>query len=397
MLLKNIQRSFLIVLLLISCNNSTEPIQGDVVTTKVDLSNFQTIIADHDSVVFINNDDLLLKKKDVKEITIGKNDGGVFSEINYNEAPDKINSHRKNTKQNRVKISTGTMVIEPSYTEVDDKFRLEFEIPIKVDNTIIIENFIVRFILTDDTYIDIESTVQFYKYPYDNAEIFFPYTLGQNGDLIDIVQDFDIVGNILYYHPYAANGLYSFDMTTSQNKELFYYAGGDHITTADNYIFLDDSHWSIKRYNLSLDSVDMVFDMQQVEYCHDQDQNPYCTNLLIYGMAAGNGVVYALLFDIEKNLYLSQFDYDGNHLGSVTWDKQYPYNLEYYDGVLYSYQYFFGEDLILRFDLNSMSFLESKRLPSLSPDGISIVNGRFYYADYWRKAVFSIPLSDLID
>ena len=155
---------FISITILISCSKTTGPVLPDV-TTIADLSNFQTIIADHDSVVFKNNDDLLLKKKDVKEITIGKNDGGVFSEINYNEAPDKINSHRKNTKQNRVKISTGTMVIEPSYTEVDDKFRLEFEIPIKVDNTIIIENFIVRFILTDDTYIDIASTVQFYKYP----------------------------------------------------------------------------------------------------------------------------------------------------------------------------------------------------------------------------------------
>lgn len=388
---------FISITILISCSKTTGPVLPDVTTTIADLSNFQTIIADHDSVVFKNNNDLLLEKKDVEEITIGKNVGGVFSEISYNEAPAKINSHRKFAKQNRVNFSTGAMAIEPSYTEIDDKFRLEFEIPIKVSEMVYIENFIVRFTLTDDSFIDIESTVHFYKYPYANAELFFPYKLGQNGDLIDIVQDFDIVGNILYYHPYAANGLYSYDMTANQNQELLYYAGGDHITTADNYIFLDDSHWSIKRYNLSVDSVDMVFDMQQVEYCQDQEQNPYCTNLLIYGMAAGNGVVYALLFDIDKNLYLSQFDYDGNYLGSVTWDKQYPYNLEYHDGVLYSYQYFFGEDLILRFDLNSMSFLESKILPSPSPDGISIVNGRFYYSDYWRKAIFSIPLSDLMD
>ena len=213
----------------------------------------------------------------------------------------------------------------------------------------------------------------------------------------DIIQDFDIVGNVLYYHPYAANGLYSYDMTTNQNEELLSYESGDHIATVDNYIFFDYGHWSIKRYNLSMDLVDMVFDMQQVEYCLSQDQNPQCTNLLIYGVAVGNGVVYVLLFDIDNNLYLSQFDYDGNYFGSVIWDKQYPYNLEYSDGVLYSYQYFLGEDSILRFDLNSMSFLESKRLPSPSPDGISIVNGHFYYADYWRKAIFSIPLSDLID
>lgn len=398
MLLKNINKSFLIVILLISCKNSTEPIQDDVVTTKDDLSNFQTIIADYDSVVFKNNDDLLLKKKDVKEITIGTNVGGVFSEISYNEAPDKINSHRKFVKQTRVNISTGAMAIEPSYTEVDDKFRLEFEIPIKVNETIYIENFIVRFTLTDDTYIDIESPVDFYKYPYENAEIFLPYDPGPSGDIFVPIQDFDIVGDYLYYHPYAAFGLFRYNMKTGETKNLLNYGGGDHVATTDDYIFCDISHNSIHRYNIEADSIDLAFDMQQIEYCLDRDGDPHCSNLSIFGLAAGNGVVYAVIDDqSDENLYFAQFDYSGNYLGSVTWDKQYPYNLEYYDSVLYSYQYFLGEDSILRFDLNSMSFLDSKRLPSPSPDGISIVNGRFYYADYYRNTIFSIPLSDLMD
>jgi hypothetical protein len=380
-------------MLLFSCNKTTGPVLPDVTTTKADLSNFQTILADYGSVVFKSNEELLLKNKDVTEIILGKMVDGVFTPIDTSSAPEKTRVRGRIYKRNSSIAAFGEKTIKPIYTKVGDKYRLEFEISIKVNNTTYLEHYLLKFIMTDDTYIEFDLPVNFYQYPYENSQIFLQYTHGQNGDLVDIIQDFDVVGDYLYYHPYAALGLFRYNMNTGESKELLGYAGGDHIATTDDYIFCDIGHHYIIRYNILRDTTDIIFDMQQIEYCHYQDGDPYCSNLSIYGLAAGNGVVYAIMFDqSDEKLSLSQFDYDGNYWGSVLWSEEYPYNLEYHDGVLYSYKYFFGEGEILRFDINSMSFLESKPLPSASPDGISIVNDRFYYADYYRHLICSIPI-----
>ncbi|NHZ87121.1 MAG: hypothetical protein GWP19_14820 [Planctomycetia bacterium] len=250
--------------------------------------------------------------------------------------------------------------------------------------------------MVDDSYIEINKTAILYKYPYENAEIFMlpeEVVLLRGGGYI---QDFDIVENYLYYHPYGPCGLYRYNFVTrTVSDTLRRYEAGDHIAVAANYAFIDYAHSRIERYNTDSDSIDLVFDLSQISWA---DCDYQCSNLVINGIAANNNIVYILVHNNDTdNISVVRFNYDGNFLNEISYPESYGYNLEYYDGILYSYKYFFGENEILRFDLNSMSFLDSKSLPSPSPDGISIVNNRFYYADYYRKIICSIPISDLMD
>lgn len=356
---------------LFSCNKLWPPEEPPVTTTVNELSGFQMIISDTGSVIFKNNDDLLLKNRDVKEIILISKDGEIFEDLK---------------------------IIEPTYVKVGNKYKLEFEITTLVKSKAYIKHYILKFNMVDDSYIEIDKSAILYKYPYENAEIFMlpeeMVLLGGGGYL----QDFDIVENYLYYHPYGPLGLYKYNLVTrTVSDTLRRYEAGDHIAVAENYVFIDCAHSRIERYNTDSDSIDLVFDLSQISWA---DCDFYCSNLSISGIAANNNIIYALVRNSQtESLYLTQFDYDGNYLEERTWPEDYGYNLEYYNGVLFSYYYDWVEHnyTLKRFDLNSNLFLETKPPPTLSPDGISIVNGRFYYADYNRKIICSIPISDLMD
>lgn len=365
-----------IVIFLFSCDKTTGPVLPDVTTIKDDLSNFQTIIADYDSVVFKSNEDLLLKKKDVTEIILGTKDNYVFEPL---------------------------QTIVPVFSEVNSKYRLEFEIPTKVDEKTYLKLYALRFIMTDESYIEIDTPVHFYKYPYENAEIFLIYDPGPNGNFVSNIQDFDIVGDYLYYHPYAAFGLFRYNLQTNQPSfvELVSYGGGDHITATNNYVFIDALSFFLKRYNIDADSVDLSFSLLQIPSCVAHSEYNICSNLVISGLATDDETVYVVFDNYEsESQLLVKFDFNGNYLSEMALPSQYNnYNLGYYNGILFSYYYDSEAHVytIKRFDLNSNTFLETKPSPAPSPDGIPIVNGRFYYADYYRNIICSIPISDLMD
>ncbi|NHZ85537.1 MAG: hypothetical protein GWP19_06620 [Planctomycetia bacterium] len=358
-------------MLLFSCNKLWPPEEPPVTTTVNELSDFQMIISDTGSVIFKNNDDLLLKNKDVKEIILISKDGEIFEDLK---------------------------IIEPTYAKVGNKYKLEFEITTPVEPEVYIKHYILKFNMVDDSYIDINKTAILYKYPYENAEIFMlpeeMVLLGGGG----YIQDFDIVENYLYYHPYGPMGLYRYNLSMRTAPDtLRRYEAGDHIAVAANYVFIDYAHSRIERYNTDSDSIDLIFDLSQISWA---DCDYYCSNLGIYGLAANNDIVYALVNNYDADdLSVIMFDYEGTFLNETPYPEFYGYNLEYYNGILFSYYYDLEDQVytIKRFDLNSNSFLETKLSPTPSPDGISIVNGRFYYADYYRKIICSIPMADLMD
>ncbi len=358
-------------IVLFSCNKLWPPEEPVVTTTVTELSNFQMTISDTGSVIFKNNDDLLLKNKDVKEIVLISKDGEVFKDLK---------------------------IIEPTYTKVDNKYKLEFEITTLVEQESYIKYYILKFDMVDGTYIEIDKTAVLYKHPYENTEIFMlpeeVVLLGGGG----YIQDFDIVGDQLFYHPYGPIGLYRYNLSTRTAPEALYdYSSGDHIAVIENYVFIDYAHSRIERYNTDSDSIDLVFDLSQISWT---DCDYYCSNLGIYGIAANNNIVYIMVHNSDTDdLSVIQFDYDGNFLNETHYSESYSYNLEYYNGILFSYYYDLENHVytIKQFDLNSNSFLETKPLPAPSSDGISIVNGRFYYADYYRKIICSIPIADLMD
>lgn len=329
------------------------------------------IISDTGSVIFKNNDDLLLKNKDVKEIILISKDGEVFEDLK---------------------------ITEPAYTKVDNKYKLEFEITTLVKQEAYIKHYILKFDMVDGTYIEIDKTAVLYKHPYENAEIFMLHEevvlLGGGG----YIQDFDIVENYLYYHPYGPLGLYRYNLLTrAPSDTLRDYAAGDHIAVAENYVFIDYAHSVIERYNTDSDSIDLVFDLSQISWANCDFT---CSNLSIFGLATNGNIVYMLADNNDSDeISIVQFDFDGSLLEETPYPASYGYNLEYYDGTLYSFNYNWENRswTLERFDLNSNSLLETKPPPTPSPYGISIVNGRFYYADYNRKIICSIPISDLMD
>ena len=358
-------------MLLFSCNKLWPPEEPPVTTTVNELSDFQMIISDTGSVIFKNNDDLLLKNKDVKENILISKDGEIFEDLK---------------------------IIEPTYIKVGNKYKLEFEITTLVKSKAYIKHYILKFNMVDDSYIETNKTAILYKYPYENAEIFMRSEevalLGWGG----YIQDFDVVGDYLYYHPYAYGGLFRYNLSKRTSIDtLFRYDSGDHIAVAENYVFIDYSHYVIERYNIDSDSIDLVFDLSKISWV---DPDYAYSDLSIFGLAANNYIVYMLVKNNDADdVSVIQFDYDGNFLNETPYPASSGYNLEYYNGILFSYYYDWVDHnyTLKRFDLNSNLFLETKPPPTPSPDGISIVNNRFYYADYNRKIICSIPISDLMD
>ncbi|NHZ85536.1 MAG: hypothetical protein GWP19_06615 [Planctomycetia bacterium] len=365
-----IKRTFLtfIVIFLFFCNKPTGPIIPDVTTTKDDLSNFQTIIADYDSVVFKSNDDLLLLKKDVVEIILGTKDNYVFEPI---------------------------QTIVPVFSEINNKYRLDFEIPAKVDEKTYLKFYMLRFVMTDDSFFEIDVPAYFYKYPYENAEIFLDSEEFES--FTWWIDDFDIVGNVMYYHPSGAVGLFKYNLGTKQSSnELHGYSGGEFIAANEDFVFCDELGILISKYNISIGSVE-----SQLSLLSDSPEIiPEIENSELY---IGGLTIYGNYLYIILNRYndggsiLAKYDFDFNliehdELGTSAINIFYS---SAYGGVFFLIEW--STRKILRYDLTSKLFLESKPLPTIDIAGLDVHGGRLYYGSWIQQAIFSIPLNDLMN
>ncbi len=340
----------------------------EVITTKAELANFQTIIADYDSVVFKSNEDLLLKKKDVTEIILGTKDNYVFEPI---------------------------QTFVPVFSEVNSKYRLDFEIYDKVDYKTYLKRYALRFIMTDESYIEIDTPVHFYKYPYENAQIFIPHN--EVKSFIWSIDDFDIVGNTMYYHPTAAAGLFKYNLKTKKSSEALYsYGGGEYIAANEDYVFCDELGMLISKYNISTDSVE-----SQLSLLSDSPEIiPEIENseLDIGGLTIYDNYLYIILnrWD-ESGTILAKFDFNFNLIehDELGIDASRIYYSSAYGDVFFLIEW--STRKILRYDLTSKSFLENKLFPASSVTGLDVHNGRLYYGSSGQNTIFSIPLSDLMD
>lgn len=380
---------FLIFFIFISCRNSTEPSHLDIVTTTDDLSNFKTILADYDSVVFKNSDDMLLKQKDVKKIIIGEKVDGIFREFDYSGTPEIINTRAKFNTQNRTNIFYGGTETEPKYTEVGDKFRLEFEISMKVDSTIYIQYFTLRFIMIDDTYIEIDALVNFYKYPYENAEIYL--TKEEVESFAVRLQDISVKESKLYFFEGGGGDAGEYDLS-SKETVLYPSGGGDFITTNDSYAFYNSGPEGIFRYNFSEGEMDLSIFINYIDLPIDKE-------FFVAGLAIKENMLYALFNEYETaHPYLVKMDIDFLDISMTDMGSNntgWPYFLSIYGDIAFCYDY--KTLMVNRYDLLANTFLEPILSPTLDLTGMDFYNYRFYYSDWNRKAIFSIPVSDLMD
>ena len=349
-----------VFIILFSCNKTTGPVFPDVTTTEAELANFQVIIADYDSVVFKSNDNLLIKNKDVYGILLGSLVNGVFE---------------------------SEQAIAPVFFNAGDKYKLGFEIPAKVDKEIYQKNYVIRFKMTDDSYIDINASVDFYKYPYENAEIFL--TKEEVESFADRCQDIAVKESKLYFFGGGGGWPGEYDLT-SKTKMLYPdYGGGDFMTANESYAFYNGGPIQIVRYNIEKDSVDITFFIS----------SPLSVEFSLVGLAVYNSQLYVLYKEYEtRHLFLAQMSLDFETIKTFdleSGDTGWPYFLSISGDIAFFYDYINYN--INRFDLSSNSYLEPIKSPTLDLTGMDFYEDRFYYSDWNRKAIFSIPLSDLMD
>ena len=356
-----------IVIFLLSCDKTTGPILLEVITKKAELANFQTIIADYDSVVFKSDEDLLLKMKDVTEIILGTKDNYIFEPI---------------------------QTFVPVFSEVNSKYRLDFEIPATVDKATYLQQYVLRFIMIDDTYIEIDTPVHFYQYPYENAQIFMPHNIVDS--FAGFIDDFDIVGNTLFYHPSGGVGLFEYNLKTNKDNvnELNVYNGGEFIAANEDFVFCDELGMFISKYNISTGSVE-----SQLSILSDSPEiipNLSNSDLRIGGLTIYDNYLY-IIFNLEAGAIIAKFDFDFNLIehDELGTNATHIFYSSAYGGVFFLIEW--STRKILRYDLTSKSFLESRPLPTSDVAGLDVYNGRLYYGSWIQQTIFSIPLSDLMD
>ncbi|MBI3587036.1 MAG: hypothetical protein HY088_07905 [Ignavibacteriales bacterium] len=340
-----------LVVLSASCEKyPTEP--EPLIPPKDVLRNIQLKQIDYNVVQIQSTDELILSSQSVKHIGAGIDVGGDYKEL------------------------TST---DPTYTKLSSRYSLKFNFTMPLDSTKTMIPFILRYYFTNGEHADIEQDLPTFKYPFTSA---VPYVY--NSILINnnpFFQDVDRIENTLFYHPLGADGLYSYDLITKQTKRLVMYGAGDHIACAASFVFYDDDHRTVKRYNLSTQTTDLV-----IPYFKDLQND-------LNGMAAADGMLYVLVKKRGINSIL-KFDYEGNLLGTIPFPRS-SYYLAAHNGILYSLDY--AEKRLVRFNVQTKTFLPSKPMAAPLGDGIKIYGNQLYFVDYYKRFVGIVALSEIED
>ena len=226
----------------------------------------------------------------------------------------------------------------------------------------------IRYYFADSTFADADTTVLAYKYPYPSAEIVVDFST-LPGLETERPQDVDRIGSSIFFHPTGSLGLYKFDIPTGHVTELLSYGGGDFIAADSVFVFCDVNHNQVRRYNLSLNQVDLVF-----------------PGLLedIRGMDACNGFLY-----VANNFnVIRRYTYDGVLLDSASY---YAYCFTIYDSVVYTPE----SGTLKRFDLRTQQYLQTLLFPLRYAWGVKEYQGKMYYCDYEKAIIAAVPIMDL--
>lgn len=268
--------------------------------------------------------------------------------------------------------------VEPSYSGKEGSYKLSFEFSAPLDSLKANVQFVIRYYRTDGTDADVEVLLPTYKYPYASAAPLVSASIIPSLPPV-FFQDIERDGNKLYYHPLGPFGLFEYDLSTQSNRELVRYPAGDHIAKHDQFIYYDQDHYSVRRYNLITNRTDLV-----IPYFADRGTE-------IYGTAASDGNLFVLARR-SNNLSVLKFDLEGALLETIPYSKN-TYYLASSANILYSIDYAAGE--LVRFDLQSKTFLPSKLTPAKNGGGIKIYANQLYYIDDYKRFVGMILLDDL--
>lgn len=269
------------------------------------------------------------------------------------------------------KESTGYMQSLLSATTYDPNAQMyvvHFDFLVRLDSSKAIVPFTIRYYFADSSYLDVDTTVLAFRYPYPSAEIIVQFSSLQSSLQTAHPEDVDRIGSSVFFHPTAAFGLYRYDLNTRQASELLTYNGGDFIAADSVFVFCDVYHHEIQRYNLTLNAVDLTF--------------PTRFNI-IRGMDVYNGSLY-----VADAFEIMIYSFDGVLLDSVNLAL---YGLTIGDSIIYES----GWPTISLFDLRTRQFLLNVLSTMWIPEGIKEYHGKLYYCDFEKRIIGAVPVADL--
>jgi len=321
------------------------------------LNHFQVSQFAYDSLQIRNNSDLIITSKSIKSIQAGYIKNGAFF----------------------------VAIEQPAEYEAKGKhYLLKFDLRFPVDTHVIYYPLKIRFIFTDCSYTDFDSTVNMLKYPYLNCDVFLNWDEFLLPPYGTSVQDFDLDDSLFFFHPFGCAGLYKYDMRIAKTYELSNYCGGDFISYDYPYVFLDVDHHNIYKYNLTADT------SYEIIYIGSGDLNNE-----ILGVAAAADKIYLISNYSYPMLY--SYDFQGNSLDTLSLTQGFHISisaLEYYDNQLFSIRHW---SAISRYDLSSNQFLADKKAPSEDAESVKIWRDYLYFSDYDKQIIGRVPLADVLN
>jgi hypothetical protein len=264
----------------------------------------------------------------------------------------------------------------PDYAENGGEYFLNFRFEETMDKKILNYHFKLKYIFSDQTWIDVDSSTVMLNYPYNSVRIFI--NADEITDLYIHFQDFYISENILFFHPTGPFGLYKCNLDSRITTELQSYPAGDYIAHDSIYVFWDDSRETIYRYNLESDTTDLQLDLSQLNFSRIAGLDCYQDYLFV-------------LFHSSSGSYLAKFNYEGHFISSVPCTGE-TFFLSIKDNYFLSHNY--GTKLSY-YDLSTGNFLHDVLMPTSEPESIRIYDEKLYFVDFYKRVIAYLPLSDL--
>ena len=228
-----------------------------------------------------------------------------------------------------------------------------------------------------------ESTIALYQYPYREARVVARRNEITTAPLGGSFQDIWLEKGQLYYHFTGPHGVGVLDLNTRISKELVNAGGGDHLAGGKGFLFVDNNHDYLLRYNLDSNKIDWNVRMFD-HFPPDQFWGLEVVDTTLYAFAAHGSV---------NTMWLKRMSFEGIVLDSALF-PYFVFHMTIHDGIVYSVS-FSTPNSISRFDLATKTVGTKMLAPAQNLEGIKIIGDSLYYCDYDLNIVGVIPFGVL--
>ena len=115
----------------------------------------------------------------------------------------------------------------------------------------------------------------------------------------------------------------------------------------------------------------------------------------INGICTYDEKVYAIFNEDNSTHTLRNFDYSGKLIDTISYSSKNNYFLSISDDILYSYIFTNEKSGINGYNIKTGKSLDIMPLPSFNPQGIDVVDGKFYFSDFDRQMIGVFDLFEL--